>query len=516
MLPSQFEKTSRTTFAFRGSLLNTGVLFLQVGVAFYLMPLVISSLGEQLYGIWRLIAAFVGYYGLLDFGISTAVMRFISRSIGEDNRTEIKLYASSAFWILSAIGFLIIAITIVVYYFGFLIIKSYEEARLFSISTLILGFGIGISFPFRLFVGVLNANLRFDLARYIEICETILRTALIIVLLKKGYGIFGLAFAGVSSLLFRYFVQTMVAFKIEPDLKINFRWIRVKKLKEMGEYGFFNLIQSLAELFRSRIDPFVVAAFINVKTVAFYGVGLTLIGYMTQFLHGALGSLFPLFSEKDGASDLDAIADSLEFLTRITTIISTFLGTVIILYAKHFLIRWLGPQFASTYLYVVILALPFVFSFGFLPCAFVLNTTGKHRLATWIEFSHGCANLALSLILVKLFGAPGVAWGTSIPAVVFIGFIIPFFACKRVGLKFSVLWLKMFLTVCGSILLILPIWFMLNSFVENSYISLAKIMAVHVGVYLLLGYFILLPRRDSMRLKEIILNFFVKDRQCQV
>ena len=479
------------------------------------MPFVISSLGERSYGIWQLIGTFVGYYGLLDFGINSAVIRFVSRSIGGDSRDEIKLYVSSAFCILSVAGILIISLTLSIYFLSFVFIQSFDDAHIFSLSILILGLTVGITFPLRIFVGVLSANFRFDLNRYIEFCEIAIRTFIIIVLLKRGYGIIGLAYATVIVLFLRYVAQTFISFKIDPYLKLNFRWVRKEKVKEMGGYGFFTFLQSLSSLLRSRIDAFTIAAFINVTAVAFYSVALTLITYLTQFFYSALGVLFPVFSEKDGASDLNSIADAMEFLIRFTTVVSTFFGTITILYAENFLIRWLGVQFANTYIYTLILALPFVFSFGFCPFGMVLNTTGKHRLLTWIEFSHGCANLALSLALVNLFGATGVAWGTAIPAFIFNGFIIPFFGCKRIGLNFLVLWLKMLFTAFVSLLLILPIWFMLNSFIEDSYISLAKIVAVHFGVYALLGYFVLLPKRDSTRLRQIILNFIRKDRKCQ-
>ena len=66
----------------RGSVLRAAMLFANVAVALYMMPFLVHALGDRWYGMWTLVATFMGYYGYLDFGLSVSVQRFIAGAIG--------------------------------------------------------------------------------------------------------------------------------------------------------------------------------------------------------------------------------------------------------------------------------------------------------------------------------------------------------------------------------------------------------------------------------------------------
>ena len=47
-------------------------------VSFMLSPFIVHRLGNSAYGTWVLLGSFVGYLGLLDFGVRGAVTRFVA------------------------------------------------------------------------------------------------------------------------------------------------------------------------------------------------------------------------------------------------------------------------------------------------------------------------------------------------------------------------------------------------------------------------------------------------------
>ena len=73
---------SRGVKLIRGSAVKITNFVLSIAISFYLMPFLIRSLGDSTYGIWTLVGEFLGYYGLMDIGLSSAVSRFISRAVG--------------------------------------------------------------------------------------------------------------------------------------------------------------------------------------------------------------------------------------------------------------------------------------------------------------------------------------------------------------------------------------------------------------------------------------------------
>ena len=500
----------------KGSALSVAQVFLQVAVAFFMMPFIIAHLGTRFYGIWILIAAFVGYYGLLDLGVSSAVMRYVSRSIGAGNREKTKYYVSSAFFILCAVGVLVISISIVASFFAAFFINNSDDLFLFKFSVIILGFAIGISFPLRVFDGLLNANLRVDLKRYIEIGEIIVRTALIIVALEMGYGILGLAVVSASAMLAVFIVKAVVAFNVDPTLRIKIKYFNMNKINEMKDFAFFNFIQGIAKILTSNIDPYTVAYFANIKAVAYYGVALSLANYFAEFFGALLGMLFPVFSQKEGANDFEGIGRILVFVSKISMIVSTFMATMTILYARQFLTRWLDPSFTASYIIVVLLIGPFILKFGFAPSYFVLNSTGKHRLNTYLEIIEGVFNLGLSILLGFFWGTVGVALGTLIPSLLLGAFTRSYFACKTLRLSPLSYWKKIFFVLVRSEMLIIPVWFLFGRHVESNYFSLLMVFLVHLSIFVVAGYFVLLPKNDMIMIKQKLLQFLINRKKLRV
>ena len=63
------------------ALSNWVSLGVNVIIGFVLTPFIIRSLGKTGYGIWTLVCSFVGYYGLLNLGVGSAITGCCSKPI---------------------------------------------------------------------------------------------------------------------------------------------------------------------------------------------------------------------------------------------------------------------------------------------------------------------------------------------------------------------------------------------------------------------------------------------------
>lgn len=54
----------------RGSVLSVVSMALMTLLGFFLMPFVVHRLGDRVYGYWALVGTVLGYYDILDLGIS--------------------------------------------------------------------------------------------------------------------------------------------------------------------------------------------------------------------------------------------------------------------------------------------------------------------------------------------------------------------------------------------------------------------------------------------------------------
>ena len=72
----------------RNSTYNTASFVITVVITLLLTPFIILTLGDADYGIWILIGSICGFYGILDLGISSSVVRYVSKFIALDNARD--------------------------------------------------------------------------------------------------------------------------------------------------------------------------------------------------------------------------------------------------------------------------------------------------------------------------------------------------------------------------------------------------------------------------------------------
>ena len=177
----------------KGSFLRMASFFLSIIVIFFMMPFIIHSLGDKMYGFWVFVGSFLGFYGILDFGLLSAVQRYVSRAIGTDDHDEVNLIVNSALFVFSLFGLLVLIISGVIAIVVPMFVKNITDVALFRTIILILGTNFAIGFPMRAIAGLLTSQLRFDLRSYIDLTKLFLQTLLVIVFLKTGYGVLALA-----------------------------------------------------------------------------------------------------------------------------------------------------------------------------------------------------------------------------------------------------------------------------------------------------------------------------------
>ncbi len=175
---------------FKGSVLRSITLMANILIGFLMLPFMIHSLGDGQYGIWVIVGAIIGFYGLLDVGFGRAITRFIVRAMhGNNKENDINIALSSSIFLFSGVGLLSLLITLII----ILAVPSFTDSEVNSsiIQLLIgiLGLKVSVLFPLTSFGSVLIAKYRFDVLSYIQLFSLLFRTAFIVVFVSNGYDI---------------------------------------------------------------------------------------------------------------------------------------------------------------------------------------------------------------------------------------------------------------------------------------------------------------------------------------
>jgi O-antigen/teichoic acid export membrane protein len=420
-----------------GSAIRVMNFGIQIVVAFFMTPFIVSTLGDRMYGSWLLVATFLGYYGLLDLGLSSAVNRYLAGAAGEKDAAGSNRIFNTAVFLYSALGCLALIVTGIFIILTPYIIKSPEDASLFRKIILIMGVSSAISFPIRAFMAVLTAQLRFDIMSSLQIMTVIIRTLAIVLALTAGHKILSMAvitfFAGLPELV----ITVYYARKNYPSLSIFDRayWNR-DTAKMLLSYSFFTLISQLGDLFRFNIDALIITTFIGLAAVTHYGIAAALGIYYLNLMMAFMGVLQPVFSRQYSLSDSAVIKKTFFFTTKISFFAASFPAFCYFALGKPFIIRWMGDSFVDSYPCLVILTLAWLFDLGQMPSVGLLYGISKHKFYALFNTIEGIFNVVLSVILVGKMGIIGVALGTLIPMSIMKIIIQPIYICRVASIPY--------------------------------------------------------------------------------
>ncbi len=413
-----------------GSALGVANHFATIVIALFLMPFVVSSLGDRMYGFWTLASAFIGYYGLLDFGLSSAVARYIAGAIGAGDKEECNRIIGNSFFIFSCIALLVLIITLVLILIAPVFFGNPADASLFRKVILVLGVNIAVGFPVKVHKGILTAQLRFEMLALIRFVSLITRAASTVIVLVMGYKILALALVTFASCLLEYVLYVHFARKSLPGFEIRISDCSPGTARSLFSYGSHAFVIRIADEMRFNIDVFVISAFVGLSAVTHYRVASTLVQHFIQLILTTMGVLLPFFSRLDGERNDEKIRETWFFSTRLSVILTGFVGFGLIAWGRPFIERWMGPQYLDAYPCLVVLVLGCITDLGQAPTVTLLYGIAKHKFYSVFNTLEAVCNVLLSLLLVGRYGILGVAIGTFVPMAVMKILIQPVYACR--------------------------------------------------------------------------------------
>src|SRR6266436_1378455 len=431
-----------------GSVLRMGNLVAAVVISFFLIPFIIHHLGDRLYGFWSLASVFIGYYGLLDFGLSVAVSQYVCVAIGRGDTSECRAVFNTALRIQSLMGGVALIATALLAVATPLFARNPQDASLFWKVILIMGVNAAFAFPVKVYAGVLEAELRFDIQSRLDLFSLVFRTGLLVWAILAGGGLLSLAWASLLASVPVMILQVWLAKREAQWAHVDRSSIDWKRAKALFSYSIYTFISMLGDTLRFSLDSVVVTAFVGLAAVTHYKIAGVFSRYFIGAVSAVVGTIQPVLSRLHGASDKSGLQKAFFFATKISTWISVPICFSLIAWGKPFIIRWMGAGYKDAYLPLVALTLAVFMDVCQAPSVILLNSTFRHRFYTYVNIIEGVINLVFSLVLARPLGILGVALGTLIGAFAVRFTLQPWWTCKASGIPFS-----NYMRFLGSILL---------------------------------------------------------------
>lgn len=468
------------------------------------MPFIVHTLGDRMFGFWTLIATVMGYYGLLDFGLTPAVCQHIATAVGVNDHARCNAVTSTALRLFTVMGILALLVSVAAAALSHVICKTPTDAELFWKIALVLGFSTALTFPSRVLVGVLTAHLRYDLIGITDVVTLAIRTGLMIWALLGGYRLLAMAFIMLFTSIMGIAIQLYLVMKYYPWLEVKVSSSDRSITESLASYGVFSFAAQLSDRLRFQADPFVISAFVGLAAVTHYRIASSLVQQFVALMIAIMGVFSPLFSRLYGAGDDGAIRRTFFFATKLSSCLSTFVAFGLLAWGKPFILRWMGESYADAYAPLVILTVAMTFALWQTPAVDLLYATTKHRHYAYINVIEGIANLTLSILFVRRFGILGVALGTLVSMAVLRLLVQPIWLCRVSALAY-----RRYVTLLGSTVgrsagIAGLIWLLCRRWIQSDYLHLATSGISAAILYGIAAYLCVLNESDRCRVREAI------------
>jgi len=424
-----------------------------MAVGFFLSPFIVHRLGNVAFGVWVLAIAAVGYLGLLDLGMQSAVLRFVSKGYTQKDHAQSSEAISAALWVRLQISALILLLSGgIAWAFPHVMMQVPPElASSARKAILLIGLKMAITMSVGVVAGVLSALNRYDLQTYVGLLQTSIRVIGVVTVLRVGYGIVAIAVCELVAVVLSNVLLWWVTCRIYPELQIRLKKPKNETLRRIWTYSSYAFLTTVAIQLVYQSDALVVGAFVSAAAVTYYAIANSLCSYVNQAV-SAMGATFvPAASTYEAAGDYASLLMLYKNGTRATLAISLPILITLIVRGRSFIGLWMGPEYAQrSGTVLIILCTALLFSFANRTASSIAFGIEKHKVGAIWAIGEGIANLALSILLVQKYGIYGVALGTMIPNL-FVHLVLwPGYISKLVGLSYSdvvgKVWAPMFLS----------------------------------------------------------------------
>ena len=418
-------------FAAQKSLKAAGAMRLgnyafQAVLMLVLTPFIIRHVGKPGFGIWTAVSALTGYYGLVNLGVGSALIRHLSRHAARKEEEGMSRVLGTGLAFFAVTG-------IIVGVGGFcasgwlagLFNAAPENQATFATLLALVSIALAADFIGVSFSSVLNAHEEYLTQTLMESGRMVLRAVLIFTLLTAGFGLVGLGITVLTISVLMLATNVFLVIRGNYPLKISVFNARWGTLKTLLTYGSSTALMNVVSLTRTKAGHLILAGASSFANVASFGVASNLVMQYQGLIFSFNSALTARFSRLDAVSDREGI----RALFRKTLFSNAFLAfggaVMIFVFGKPFVLWWIGEDFLDAVPALHILTIGYAAALSQTSCWNLMFGLDRHHKMAYVSVAEAATLIALALYLVGDYGIIGIAAATAITMVLTKSIIQP-------------------------------------------------------------------------------------------
>ena len=287
----------------------------------------------------------LAYGGLLDLGISGAVVKYVAEYQARRQHEETRSLIATALRLYALLGLMIMLLSLgLAPLFSNLFNIPPDQQQTARQLVILMGLALGFSIPSATTNAVLRGLQRFDLINVITIGGTLLTAGATVVVLLRGGGLVGMVAVSIPISLLMQIPTVIFIRRTAPDVQVGWRGASRHRVRAVLSYSSSIFVVQAAGQLQSKTDEIVIGAFLPVIAVTPYGIARRLSEVAQLLTRQFLKVLLPLASELNAQDEQDALRSMYVIATRLALASFLPVGGSIVILARPLLSAWVGPE----------------------------------------------------------------------------------------------------------------------------------------------------------------------------
>ncbi len=502
---NSIEKKSNTQLKI-GAILSYLAIVINIVSALIYSPWMLSKIGSGDYGLYSLATALINML-LLDFGISSAVSRFVSKYVAEGKQDQVDELLGVVFKLFMGIAAIISIVLIGVYFFIDQIYISLTPSELekFKIVYIISATYSVVSFPFATTLnGILTSYEKFIQMKLCDVGNKVVTVLLIVIALLNGYGLYALVAINAALNLVCFGAKWIVIKKATP-VKVRIHFWDSSLLKEIFGFSIWVLINSICSRLIMNVCPNILGITSGTMAITIFSFASVIEGYAYTFSSAIDGMFMPRIARityKEG--NMDKI---LPLMIKVGRFQYHLVGLILIGFicvGREFITLWLGNDYTSVYYCAVLLLLPAPFYLSQQIGKNTMVMVDKIRYLTYVNVVKAGMNVVLVFFLSKCWGTIGAC--VSICTVYFFRNFANMYLYKtKLGLDTNKFYLGCYGKMSIPMLITLVVGLIIQQVIpKRGWCILGIKILLVIGIYLVLMWLIAYNNDEKNMIKGVL------------
>lgn len=385
---------------------------------FLLVPITITYLNQENYGVWLTLSSFISWFTFFDIGLGNGLRNKFAEAKANGNFELARAYVSSAYYTIALISLVLTVFFLMVNAFidwsSVFNTQMGLQQDLRILMPIVVAF-FGLQLVFKLITTIYTADQKPSVQGRIDFFTKAI-SLLVVWMLTKTAGssllLFGGIFSGLPVVMLvglNFLAFSNKYKKISPSLKL---W-KKEFVSDIMSVGLSFFVIQIAAIVLFSTDNFIIAKLFGPADVVNYNIAYKYYSILLMVYSIIIAPYWSSFTEAFTKGDYDWIKNSVRNIQKLWLIVPIAL-VFMFLISKWFFVIWVGDEILiGTGLSLSMMFFVLLMTFNMVYVNFI-NGAGKVKLQLWTSIISMCINIPLSILFAKIFdwGLPGVILAT--------------------------------------------------------------------------------------------------------